>query len=84
MVHSKSRLHEFLVPEVSTVFDFRYRCGGYAQFLDESVDPPEKYDVTEIKCQWNKTWTRDALDRCVCECSLSLSPFHVVVIGICV
>ncbi len=47
--------------------EIRYSCNRYAQFLAEEYEPPIKYSDTFINCQWNKTWTRDKLDRCICE-----------------
>lgn len=42
----------------------RYGCGSYAQFRS---DDGTLYNSLTIRCQWNKTWTRDELDRCICE-----------------
>ena len=49
--------------------DIEYRCSAYATFQspasEDGLVPAEDYDILQISCQWNKTWTTDELDPCI-------------------
>ena len=39
-----------------------YTCGRYANF--KNVEANLTYVEAEAICQWNKTWSKDPLDKC--------------------